>query len=395
MKRLGLLGLAIALPLTVNAAPQNAWITIGTDIAQHLESKNFLPTLGNISGKDSVILEATPEMIKEIHHIGHSKFKRCGGYFFHESKQEALSFAEDENSEKQTMNTIFADYTIDQGTIVESLVAEAKASHILATITHLSSYKDRYFQTTTGIQSMEWIKEKWEKLSSARSDVKVELFHHASWKQPSVIMTVEGKSSDIIIVGGHGDSIAKDWMGNLKKAPGADDNASGIGSMTEIIRVLMDGNYIPEKTLKFMAYAAEEVGLRGSKEIARRFKKEGRNVIGVLQLDMTNNHVSPKNIYMISDHTNRAQNQFLGSLLDRYVHVSWGNDRCGYACSDHASWTASGYPASMPAEGRLNDMMNKGALHTPRDTVSFYGNRADHALKFTKLGLAFVVELDR
>jgi leucyl aminopeptidase len=63
--------------------------------------------------------------------------------------------------------------------------------------------------------------------------------------------------------------------GASAKAPGADDNASGIATITETIRVLMSNGFQPKKTLKFMAYAAEEVGLLGSKEIANDFKKKG------------------------------------------------------------------------------------------------------------------------
>ena len=37
-----------------------------------------------------------------------------------------------------------------------------------------------------------------------------------------------------------------------------------------------------------MAYAAEEVGLRGSKEIAEDYKRRNINVLSYVQFDMTN-----------------------------------------------------------------------------------------------------------
>ena len=40
--------------------------------------------------------------------------------------------------------------------------------------------------------------------------------------------------------------------------PGADDDASGIASATEVLRVAIERDYRPERTVKFMAYAAEE-----------------------------------------------------------------------------------------------------------------------------------------
>ena len=99
----------------------------------------------------------------------------------------------------------------------------------------------------------------------------MELYEHKDWPQPSVILTIKGEESpeEIVVLGGHGDSISGMFRQKTNKAPGADDNASGIAALTEIIRTMVEGQYRPKKTIKFMAYAAEEVGLRGSMEIAR------------------------------------------------------------------------------------------------------------------------------
>ena len=69
-------------------------------------------------------------------------------------------------------------------------------------------------------------------------------------------------------------------------APGADDDGSGIATLTEILRIAMANGWKPKRTIKFMGYAAEEVGLRGSAAIAADFKAQGVNVVGVMQFDM-------------------------------------------------------------------------------------------------------------
>lgn len=142
-----------------------------------------------------------------------------------------------------------------------------------------------------------------------------------------------------------------------------------------------------------MGYSAEEVGLRGSHEIAQKFRSNKIAVIGVLQLDMTNFNGAEKSIYLISDFTNQEQNSFTGKIIDEYVKVPWGFDKCGYACSDHASWHAQGYPASMPFEATFNSMNEN--IHTEQDKIDVSGNSASHAVHFAKLALAFAVELDR
>ena len=141
-----------------------------------------------------------------------------------------------------------------------------------------------------------------------------------------------------------------------------------------------------------MAYAAEEVGLVGSNLIAKKYKQENKHVVGVIQLDMTNYKGNDEyDIVMMDDYTNTAQNQFLGQLIDRYVKVPWGYSRCGYACSDHASWSKNGYPASMPHEATMQD--GNPHIHTSRDTIDKSNDNGEHAAKFAKLGLAYMVEL--
>ena len=98
-------------------------------------------------------------------------------------------------------------------------------------------------------------------------------------------------------------------------------------------------------------------------------------------------------IVFMSDYTNDAQNEFLGSLVDKYLpDLTWGYSRCGYACSDHASWHNAGYPASMPFEAKKGNMNRH--IHTSKDTLSRSEGHSRHAAKFARLGLSYVLELD-
>lgn len=244
--------------------------------------------------------------------------------------------------------------------MVKSLTSQVDEMNIRNSILKLSSFKNRYYKTATGVEAAEWIAAQAKKVSLNRNDVTVELFKHAQWTQPSVIVTIKGKSDETIVIGGHLDSI--NGGGGDTIAPGADDNASGISTWLEVLRILLDNNYQPEKTIQFMGYAAEEVGLRGSNEIAKKYNANKVPVIGVVQLDMTNFKGGEKSIYLMTDYTNTAQNSFVGNLIDEYVKVPWGYDKCGYGCSDHASWYSQGYSASMPFEASMNTMNHN--IHT-------------------------------
>ncbi len=162
--------------------------------------------------------------------------------------------------------------------------------------------------------------------------------------------------------------------------------------MTEALRAMVANGYRPRRTIKLMAYAAEEVGLRGSQAIAQNFKANNVNVVGVMQLDMTNYKGSAGDIYIYTDYTDSLQNDFLAKLITIYQPtLTIGYDRCGYGCSDHASWTAQGYPASMPFEAAIS--RSNPTIHSANDTYASSGNQALHALKFARLAASYAMEL--
>jgi hypothetical protein len=52
----------------------------------------------------------------------------------------------------------------------------------------------------------------------------------------------------------------------------------------EVFRVLAKNGFRGSRSIEFHAYAAEEVGLRGSQAIASTYQKEGKVVAGMMQL---------------------------------------------------------------------------------------------------------------
>lgn len=403
MKSFKMVSLAVAMTAiptlattTAIAADKQVYISIDRD-ALNFSEKTFGNRVEEVSTQDGIsIVKIDEDAIPWLSMLMHKNFNRCGGFMQHDDETEALELlASQSGAQLFAKNNTFADYSLNQENIVKPLINEVKAENILATITKLSSFKNRYYKGEFGKQSAAFIKDTWTDLVKNRTDATVEYFPHSAWDQPSIILTLKGKSDETIVLGGHQDSINGSFGGAAATAPGADDNASGISTITEVIRILADSSYQPEKTIKFMAYAAEEVGLLGSKEIAKSFKTKGVNVIGVMQLDMTNfQGTKDLDIVMMRDYTNEQQNAFVGTIIDKYVPgIKWGYDKCGYGCSDHASWNAQGYPASMPFEARMNDMNHN--IHTARDTLSVSGGNANHAAKFAKMAVAFVVELDR
>ncbi|WP_321906615.1 M20/M25/M40 family metallo-hydrolase [Burkholderia cenocepacia] len=285
-----------------------------------------------------------------------------------------------------------AAYMVSNVPQIGTWVQQLQASNIVGTITSLSGFTNRYYTTSHGVAASDWLALQWKQLAGARADITVEQVAHTGFPQKSVILTIRGSdpAAGTVVLGGHLDSTVGRTTENTR-SPGADDDASGIASLTEALRVLLANNYRPKRTIKFVGYAAEEAGLLGSKAIAKQFRTQNANVVGVLQLDMTNYKGDPKDIYLITDYTNAAQNTYVKNLAATYLpELAVGTSQCGYACSDHASWNAQGYPASFPFEADQND---SPYIHTVNDTLENSDRQANHALKFGKLALAYAVDL--
>ncbi|RSD28918.1 M20/M25/M40 family metallo-hydrolase [Vibrio pectenicida] len=385
--------LAIALSVTATSvnAEDKVWISIGSDASETIAKSGAIPVLpASLATSGSVWVGQVDEtQLAGLSHDMHEEHHRCGGYMVHPSIQSAMAAS----AMPDTLNT-FTIPKLSQQTLVSPWLSQVNSAEITQTIRSLMSFNNRFYTTTSGSQASDWIANEWRTLTTGLANAYVTQFSHSGYNQKSVILTIEGTESpdEWIVLGGHLDSTIGPRTNENSIAPGADDDASGIASVTEIIRVLSENNFAPKRSMAFMAYAAEEVGLRGSQDIANTYRSQGKNIVSVLQLDMTNHQGSAQDIVFISDYTDSSLTQFLTNLLDEYLPpLTYGYDRCGYACSDHASWHNAGYSAAMPFESKFSDSNRK--IHTSRDTLENSDPSGAHAAKFTKLGLAYAVEM--
>lgn len=342
-----------------------------------------------VDGSDGrTILTAREGELAGLGEFLHHYYRRCGGFTTHATLADAQATVAAEAA-GPIQNGLVAPYDLAEPDTVNALIPLVSASQILSTITELSSFPTRHYQSASGVEAAEWLRDLWTGMSSGRAGATVELVDHP-WAQPSVIMTIPGTdlSDEIVVIGGHLDSIT--FSGS--NAPGADDDASGIATLTEVARLILTQDVQLRRTVQFMAYAGEEAGLRGSDAIADDYAARDVPVVGVMQLDMTNYDGSQFDIVLITDNTDDAQTNFLGDLAATYLpQFPVSSDDCGYACSDHASWSRNGFPAVLPFEATMSTY--NPTIHTPNDTLSVSGNNANHASKFAKLAVAYIVEM--
>eukprot|EP01059_Diplonema_ambulator_P015426 TRINITY_DN26554_c0_g1_i1.p2 TRINITY_DN26554_c0_g1~~TRINITY_DN26554_c0_g1_i1.p2 ORF type:complete len:362 (+),score=121.37 TRINITY_DN26554_c0_g1_i1:55-1140(+) len=273
----------------------------------------------------------------------------------------------------------------------ESVMDDIKGieTDMLNTVRYLGSLHTRYYTTATGKQASDWIASQYASAAMGRVDVTVQQFFH-NWAQPSVIVSIDGygpTSDEVVVIGGHIDSINGGAAG---RAPGEDDDASGSATVFTVFKHLIANGFKPARTVEFHAYAAEEVGLRGSQEIAQHYKAIGRNVVAMVQLDCTGYTASgDASISIIQDNTDTDLNHYLTETIALYCDTPSSISSCGYGCSDHASFTNAGYPAAFPFEAPFPQ--RNPYMHSTQDVLS--NMNVTHMLEFAKMTIGFVCDV--
>lgn len=91
----------------------------------------------------------------------------------------------------------------------------------------------------------------------------------------------------IFLIGGHLDSRVTDVMNRTSKAPGANDDGSGVSAVIESARILSKSSF--PASIIFVAFSGEEQSLLGSKQLAEKIKRENGQLEAVLNNDMIGN----------------------------------------------------------------------------------------------------------
>ena len=305
------------------------WITLGSDAVAELQqvgAREFMmPSTSAVGQADKrvSIAQISESQLSLLSRQMHKNHNRCGGYIVHDSLQSALAA-----QQADVTISAFNASAPSQQTRVNALLPNLAKENIVDTITYLSTnFANRYYTTSGGTGASDGLKAKWDAIVAGKSWANVSQISHSGYPQKSVMVTLTGseKPGEHIVIGGHLDSTVNTNASNSTVAPGADDDASGIATLTEVMRVFVGENVQPKRTVRFIAYAAEEVGLRGSGDIAQTDKSNNVNVVGVMQLDMTNYKGSSNDIVFMTDYT-KCGTEYLYQKPDHHLHA---RHQCG------------------------------------------------------------------
>jgi hypothetical protein len=163
------------------------------------------------------------------------------------------------------------------------------------------------------------------------------------------------KPEEFVVLAAHYDSIPE-----RDAAPGVDDNGSGVACLLTAARALMQGGFKPKRSIRFVAFTAEEVGLKGSQEYVRQLTgTERENFRGAIIMDQVGFHKDRKQSTSVIFET-KGRDKGQQMMVDSMAHATKNIPELGskatfqvnYAGwgSDHMSFLEAGLPAVLLIE---------------------------------------------
>ncbi|MGQ9705415.1 MAG: M20/M25/M40 family metallo-hydrolase [bacterium] len=207
-----------------------------------------------------------------------------------------------------------------------------------------------------------------------------------SWE--NIIGTILGSydRKTSILMTAHYDSISKDDP--YTSAPGADDNASGVASVIETARVLASSN--PKRTIKFILFSGEEVGLLGSARYSIFNVPRDEKCLGVINYDMVAYvNIKPEDIEIFYDDNSEdfaTLFDLCGQVYYDELPINIRNDP-NMVYSDHASFWRAGLSAILGIE---DYPLSNPYYHSSEDTQDKLDTNFD--LECTKVVIATLAE---
>ena len=247
--------------------------------------------------------------------------------------------------------------------VIATIVNEVSRYNLRSHVQSLQSFETRYASTANCEQAGQFLLNYFQSLGLE------------AWFQPftfgqgisarNVVAEMRGRTDpeDFVIICAHYDSISDEAT---VRAPGADDNASGVAAVMEAARIL--AKYPLDFTVRFIAFSAEEWGLYGSRYYSEGARASSDRIIGVINFDMiayVDN--APEDLDVIvndaswwmAERTGLIAGAYTGLAVRKIVNPS-------FVYSDHSPFWDQGYSAFCGIE---DADVNNPYYHTPGDTV--------------------------
>jgi len=184
----------------------------------------------------------------------------------------------------------------------------------------------------------------------------------------AMVLPGTGIINEYVIVGAHFDHLGMGGPGSSSRAldtvgvhHGADDNASGVALMIEIAGKLAAEKQGHQRSIIFVAFTGEEMGLLGSKHFVENMGIDPKTVNLMVNLDMVGRMKEGNGVQVGGVGTAAGLRDSVIALADTTL-LSLSFTEEGYGPSDHSSFYGKEIPVLFITTGAHLD------YHTPDDT---------------------------
>lgn len=231
---------------------------------------------------------------------------------------------------------------------IAAIVTLVSQNNLQKWVNDLSAFPTRHTKSPNIIKVTSWIVDQFK--SFGYTDVILHPYIKDGYQLSNVVCTKPGFAStgQIIVVCGHFDCIMEDPNDISSRAPGADDNATGIAAILELARILSHVQL--EDSVQFIAFSGEEQGLWGSTAYAKHVQANNINVHRLINLDMIGYPSTDYSIIVERDVNNRVSSndqasQSFGDIMAQLAtdHTNMRVKLGPIYSSDYMPFEAGGY----------------------------------------------------
>jgi Zn-dependent M28 family amino/carboxypeptidase len=288
----------------------------------------------------------------------------------------------------------------DDKVSIISVIDQVNSTKLGKWVDILSSFHTRHTKSEYIEDAAYWLKNELQSICEAKV-----YFHNFTqtdqgidYNLKNIVCNNQGSSADnnLILISAHYDSRMQDINNTNARAPGADDNASGVSAILELARIL---SHIDLKNnIQFVLFSGEEQGQWGSTNYVKYLHDNNVKIDLLINLDMIgypssgSNKVSLEydlgNKVLVNDIYSNIVAKFIKQTASEYTNLETTFGTLGR--SDYIPFESLGHIVIGIHDEGVEQNPNYHSTSDTPDTLDL-----EYLASITKLILATILELDK
>lgn len=204
-------------------------------------------------------------------------------------------------------------------------------------------------------------------------------------KTKNVIGFLDNGAVNTIVIGAHFDHLGMGLQGSSKAEKpegqihnGADDNASGVAGLLELVKYFSENNIKETNNFLFIAFAGEELGLQGSRYFVNNPTLPLENINFMTNMDMIGRYDPSRGVGIGGYGTSE---KWPGIFKNITTDTKFFTDNAGSGGSDHGSFYVKQIPVLFFHTGGHDD------YHKPTDDIGKINTVAESKILLIEIQL--------